>query len=87
MFGLGAVLVVAPLLAAIYGIATGNFFLGDQGQGITLLITLGLGMFTAMSFYAARKIDASNAKEKVQEEVVVPKKQKTVGTKEGFVHP
>ncbi|MEG2200480.1 MAG: hypothetical protein RRY25_09395, partial [Anaerovorax sp.] len=61
MFGLGVVLVVAPLLVAVYGIATGQFFFGDQGQGITLLIAFGLGIFTIMSFYAATKIGTSEA--------------------------
>lgn len=93
-FGIGVLLVVASFIFAIYGIATEQFFFGAQGQGITLLITFGLGIFTVLSFYAATKIKTSDfelEEEEVKHETVVSTEKarvkSRVGTKEGFVHP
>lgn len=88
MFGLGVFLVVAPLLAAVYGIVRGEFFFNEDGKGIAMLIIFGFAMLTVMSFYAASKIDVSkNAKikEKVKEKEA--HLNQIQGAKKSFVQP
>lgn len=86
-YGIGVLLVVAPLLAAVYGIATGDFFFDDEGRGITLLIIFGFGMFSIMCLYAATKMDVSKNAKGVGKEAKEAQKHNANGAKEGFVHP
>ncbi|WP_027399816.1 hypothetical protein [Anaerovorax odorimutans] len=87
MMGLGVLIVIALFLVAAYGIATGNFFFDNNGKGITLLIIIGLGIFSVISFSAAKKIDVTKNVQVTENKVKDVQKSHASGVKKGFVHP